>query len=336
VHTHLRPALPLLAALVACHGPGASDRPAPPASTGPTLTLTDTMITATFDAAGTAEPAERATLATKLLGSVTQVLVREGDRVSQDQILARVDARDVEAKRAQVDANITAAQAVYQDAETQAGRFRALYADSAATKYQLDQAETGLARAEAGLNAARAARAELDAVGSYAVIRAPFPGVVTRRYVDPGAFVAPGAPMLDLQDPSRLRVSVTVPPPVAASLKRGQSLELTIEDRSARGVLEGAVPAETGAVYTVNAIVDNAGRQYLAGSAAVIRIPAGRRPALLVPATAVVHEGDLTGVRVRTGQAVELRWVKVGATVDGRVELLAGVHAGDVIFLGGD
>jgi len=325
VHTHLRPALPLLAALVACHGPGASDRPAPPASTGPTLTLTDTMITATFDAAGTAEPAERATLATKLLGSV-----------SQDQILARVDARDVEAKRAQVDANITAAQAVYQDAETQAGRFRALYADSAATKYQLDQAETGLARAEAGLNAARAARAELDAVGSYAVIRAPFPGVVTRRYVDPGAFVAPGAPMLDLQDPSRLRVSVTVPPPVAASLKRGQSLELTIEDWSARGVLEGAVPAETGAVYTVNAIVDNAGRQYLAGSAAVIRIPAGRRPALLVPATAVVHEGDLTGVRVRTGQAVELRWVKVGATVDGRVELLAGVHAGDVIFLGGD
>ena len=91
---------------------------------------------------------------------------------------------------------------LYQDARTQAERFRALYADSAATRYQLEQVETGLARAEAGLQTARASRAELDAVGAYAEIRAPFSGVVTRRFVDPGAFVAPGAPILEVQDAS--------------------------------------------------------------------------------------------------------------------------------------
>ncbi len=190
-----------------------SRQPATPAmSDAPTFTVRDTTIPAMFDAAGIAEPIARATLSTRLMGSVTEVLVREGDRVRSGEPLARIDARDVEARRAQVDAGIAAAEALYQDARTQADRFRALYADSAATRYQLEQVETGLARAEAGLQTARASRAELDAVGAYAEIRAPFSGIVTRRFVDPGAFAAPGAPIVEVQDASRLRVSVTLPP----------------------------------------------------------------------------------------------------------------------------
>ena len=79
------------------------------------------------------------------------------------------------------------------DAEVQAGRIRALYADSAATRAQLDQAETGLARADGrAWPAARGMAAELAATASYAEVRAPFAGVVTRRFVDPGSFAAPG------------------------------------------------------------------------------------------------------------------------------------------------
>ena len=67
--------------------------------------------------------------------------------------------------------------------------------------------ETGLERAEAGLQAARAGEAELEAAGAYAEIRAPFAGTVVRRSVDPGAFVAPGQPIATVQDASKLRVS---------------------------------------------------------------------------------------------------------------------------------
>jgi len=331
-------------------------RPAAGLSSAPSITVAETTITATFDAAGIAEPMERATLSTKLMGSVTQVLVKEGDRVGRGQVLARIDARDVEAKRAQVDAAIAAAEALHQDALTQAERFRALYADSAATRYQLDQVETGLARAEAGLRTARASREELDAVGAYAEVRAPFAGIVTMRHVDPGAFVAPGAPVLDVQDPSRLRLSVTVPPRVAVRLKRGQAVAAEIEGQDVRATVEGIVPAPAGAVYTVNAVVANPARRFLPGSAATLRIPEGQRRAILIPAAALVRQGDLTGVRIQTPTGSDLRWVRTGTEyrVPGSermdsiertrypvlgtvlmIEVLSGLAPGDVILSAG-
>ncbi len=326
----------------ACGGnapePGAAK--APNQATGTTLVVRDTTIRGTFEAAGVAEPMQRATLSTKLMGSVTAVLVREGDRVAKGQVLARIDARDVQAKRAQVEAGIAGAEAMYQDAQTQATRFRSLYADSAATRFQLEQVETGLARAEAGLRTARASRAELDAIGDYAEIRAPFGGIVTQRFVDPGAFAAPGSPLIEVQDASRLRVSVTVPPRVAAALKSGEGLEAMIEGHPARAILEGAVPAPAGAVYTVNALVENPRRDFLPGSSATLRIPDGTRKAILIPASALVQEGDLTGVRVAVKGTAELRWVKLGgecAAAAGAapcVEVLSGLSAGDEIVVG--
>jgi RND family efflux transporter MFP subunit len=331
----------LLAALLAGCGRGEASDTSPPATTAmvdaETFTVRDSTIPGTFESAGIAEPIARATLSTRLTGSVTEVLVREGDRVRSGELLARIDARDVEARRAQVEAGIAAAEALYQDARTQADRFRALYADSAATRYQLEQVETGLARAEAGLQTARASRAELDAVGAYAEIRSPFSGIVTRRFVDPGAFAAPGAPIVEVQDASRLRVSVTLPPPIAARLRPGAALDASIEGRPAHAVLEGTVPAPASAVYTLNAIVQNPRGEFLPGSAATIRVPSGSRNAMLIPADALVREGDLTGVRLRTDAGSELRWVKAmdsGSGTGGMIEILSGLRSGDVILIG--
>jgi RND family efflux transporter MFP subunit len=330
-----------LALMMAGCGSGEVGDATPPAtpvmSDTPTFTVRDTTISAGFEAAGMAEPIARATLSTRLMGSVTEVLVREGDRVRSGEILARIDARDVEARRAQVDAGIAAAEALYQDAQTQAERFRALYADSAATRYQLEQVETGLARAEAGLQTARASRAELDAVAAYAEIRAPFSGVVTRRFVDPGAFMAPGAPILEVQDASRLRISVTLPPRVSAALAREAPLDASIEGRPVSAVLEGTVPAPSGAVYTLNAIVANPSGEFLPGSAATIRVPTGNRSAILIPVGALVREGDLTGVRLKTDAGSELRWVKAmdsAIGTGGMIEVLSGLRPGDVILIG--
>lgn len=337
-------ALLMAGGLAACGGES-PDRPiaqSPAGSTGATLTIQETTITATFEATGIAEPVERATLSTRLMGSVTGVYVQEGDRVRAGQVLARIDAREVEAKRAQVEAGIAAAEAMYADAETQAGRFRALYADSAATRYQLDQVETGLARAEAGLQTARAARSELDAVGAYAAITAPFAGVVTMRFVDPGAMAAPGSPIVEVQDDRRLRIGVTVPPAVAQRLRPGMTIAAVVEGVSVSAIIEGVVPAPAGGVYTVNAMIPNPAAAFLPGSSATLAIPTGTRTAILVPAGALVQEGDLVGVRMRAGTGAELRWVRIGSmpplTAPGPrlVEVISGLGAGDVILAGSD
>lgn len=309
--------------------------PAPPAAAARSFVAEETTLPATFEAAGVARPLREATLSTKLMGSVTRVLVQEGDAVSAGQPLVEIDARDLAAQAARTAASVAEAEAVRRDAAAQAQRIRGLYADSAATHAQLDAAEAGLARAQAGVGAARAAGAEVAAMRGYAVVRAPFAGVVTRRFVDPGAFAAPGAPLVSVQDGARLRISATAPPAAVAGVRRGQALPATIEGRSVTATVEGVVPAGSGQLYTINALLDNPGGAHLPGSAATLSLPQGQRRAIVVPAGAIVREGDLAGVDVLAGTAVERRWLRLGQTVGERVEVLSGLRAGDRVVLRG-
>jgi RND family efflux transporter MFP subunit len=306
---------------------------APPRAAGTTYTVRDTTLRATFDASGVAAPLQQATLSTKLMGTVLTVSVHEGNVVSAGQVLIRIDARDLAAREGQVAASIMGAEATFREASAQAGRIRALYADSAATKSQLDAAETGLARAESGVRAARAAVAELQAVSAYALIRAPFAGTITRRFVDPGAFASPGAPLITIQDGRQLRITANTTPDVARSLHRGQHVEALVEDRTVDAIVEGVVPSAAGNLYTINALVPNPGGAILPGSTATLRLSLGARPGILVPTRALVHEGDLVGVTLRTGDGDRTRWIRVGSTYGAMTEVSAGLRAGAVIIV---
>lgn len=298
-----------------------------------TYTVRDTTLSTTLDASGVAEPVQEATLSTRIMGTVVAVLAHEGDVVTAGAPLVHLDARDLAARDEQTSAALAAAEAVRADAARQAARIRALYADSAATRAQLDAAETGLASAEAGVRTARGASAELAAVRSYAVVRAPFAGVVTRRFIDPGAFAAPGTPLITVQDVSRLRLTASAAPDAVRGLRRGQTIAATIEGRSVLATIEGVVPAPGGSLYTVNALLPNARREFLAGSAVTLSLPRGSRPAVVVPASAVVRTGDLTGVTLRRPDGDVTRWVRLGATVGTSVEVTAGLRAGELVVL---
>lgn len=288
----------------------------------PTLLLVD----------GTATPVREAMLSTKLMATVTAVLVKEGDVVRAGQLLARLDARDLDAKAEQVAASVMAAQAQRTQAAAHAARMRALFADDAAPKAMLEAAETQLQQAESGLRAATAAGAELAAIGSYAEIRAPFAGRVTQRFVDPGAFAAPGAPIMTVQDASLLRITAHVTPEAARSLQAGESIDARIEGQPATARIEGVVPVP-GSLYAINAIVENAKGGFLAGSAASLQLTGATHRAIAIPAEAVLQEGDLTGVVVRTNAGDVRRWVRLGARVGTVVEVTSGLRAGEQVVV---
>lgn len=321
--------------LAACGGQTeghAEQAPSTP-PTGTALVVRDTTIAAETQATAVATPFAQATVSTKLMGTITAVLVREGDRVKAGDALVRVDARDLAAKREQVQASMASAEAMHREAELMANRMRALYADSAAPRAQLDAAEAGLARAKAGVDAARAGAGELDAVASYSVIRAPFNGVVTQRFVDVGAFAAPGAPLVTVQDQSRLRIVANVPPKAARDVTRGSTVEVTVEGVKASARVEGVVPAANGSLYTINAIVDNRDGALASGGSAALNVGSGTRTALLVPASAVRREGDLTGVTTTSGGVTTTRWIRTGEARGSMVEVLAGLADGDTVWV---
>ncbi len=334
---NLIPVAGTLLAMLALGACGGDKTPTPAARVpldGRPVAVIDTVIADAFDASGVAEPVRAATLSTKLMASVTAVLVHEGDRVAAGQLLVRLDARDLDAKRAQVQAGLAEATAVYNDAAVQTGRIRALYADSAATKAQLDQAETGLTRAAAGVATAKAMASELAATASYAEIHAPFAGVVTHRFVDPGSFAAPGAPIVTVEDASALRVTVSAAPEVVRGLRAGTEVRATVGDSAVRAKVEGIVPSGPN-LYTVNAVVANSKGALLSGSSATLALPRGTRRVILVPAAAVVRQGDLTGVRTVVDGQPSLRWVKLGRTTDGLAEVLSGLAPGDSVVVAG-
>lgn len=308
-------------------------RPTPahtPASPGlpaiETVAAVDTVIVATVEAAGIAAPIEQATLSTRLMGMVTEVLVKEGEAVRRGELLVRLDTRDLSAKEDQVRAGLAAAVSRTADAERYVVRIQALYADSAAPKALLDGAEAGLAQAVAGLEQARGAERELAAVAAYGAVRAPFDGVVTRRFVDPGAFAAPGTPLVTVEDGRILRISVTTTPDLARGIARGRMIESRIEGVSAVAKVEGVVPAPGGALYTINALVTDRDGQYASGGAAVLLVPRGTRRAVFVPQATISRQGDLTGVRVLEAGGPTLRWVRLGAALGDRVEVLSGLQ----------
>lgn len=321
------------ATLAAC-APADAGTPEAKAPTGNStvLEIVESDIASALEASGVAAPLRAATLSTKLMAAVIGVDVTEGSVVRAGQTLLRLDARDLAAKREQVSAGLSAAEAMRAQAFAHAARIRALHADDAAPTAMLEQAEAQLAQAESGLRAARAAAAELSAVESYATLTAPFAGTVTARLVDPGAFAAPGAPLLTIQDATQLRVTVHVSPDAARIVRRGDRVAVRIEAVDDVAVIEGVVPA-MGGLYAINALVDNHEGRHLPNSAATLAVPVGTHRGIVVPADALIREGDLIGVLLRTPQGDLRRWIRTGQARDGLVEVTAGLRAGDLVVV---
>lgn len=303
-----------------------------PARTGITVAVTDTTLPDMFEATGVAAPFESATLSTRIMATVSAVRPLEGSRVKKGDLLVQLDTRDIDAKRTQVTAAVAEATAAAEHAEITARRIRALHADSAAPRAQLDAAETGLARATAGLTAARGAMAELEAAAAYTEVRAPFDGVVVKRFVDPGALAAPGAPLLTVEATDRLRIAAALPAPLARGLARGNRITVRIEGETVDATIEGAVP-DAASLYRINAIVPNSNNHFLAGSAATVLIPNGSRDVVLVPTDAIIRQGELTGVhRVSAGRQL-LTWIVTGPARGTVTEVLSGLSKGDSVVI---
>jgi RND family efflux transporter MFP subunit len=302
---------------------------------GRVAVVRDTTIPDRFEAPATTEPNLQASLGTRHMGRVTAVPEREGQTVPAGALLVQLDDSELAAKRDQVDASISAAEAAYHEATLQANRIRGLYADSAAPRAQLDAVEAGLVRAEQGVRGARAAAAELAAVAEYATIRSPFAGLVAQRFVDAGSFATPGSPLVRIEDVSRLRVVASIAPTIAARVRTGTSLGVRIEGVDTRGVVEGKVPATGAALVNVQVVVDNRDGRFSPGSSASVQIEGASRTVIVVPASAVIRTGDLTGVRVETPNGVTTRWVRLGRPVGDLVEVLSGLAVGESILMTG-
>lgn len=294
-------------------------------------------------AVGSVEPIRRASPASRLMGTVVAAPFEEGDRVAAGQVLVRIDDRDLAARRAQQETRVAEAQVLLTDAETNLTRMRALEAERAIAGIQLEQAQTGRARAAAGLEAARASLREIEANASYGTVTAPFAGEIVRKNVNVGDVATPGAPLFVLEDLSRLRVVASVGEAAAARLRPGARVPVQIEAAGVRavGVVEAVVPASRPPVtgFRVNVILGRPSAAVISGMTATVLVPsdepdAGPGTRRLVPRDALVRRGQMVGVFVVDGTTARLRWVRVGLEDGESVEVLSGLRGGERVVVG--
>jgi RND family efflux transporter MFP subunit len=287
---------------------------------------------------GTVVARRRAEIATRLMARITSVTVDAGTPVRAGQVLVRLGAEDVAANRSRATAARDAAQAARDEAARNAARMDTLLSRDAVARVQRDQAQVALAQAEAQLAMAEATVQDVATTSGYATLTAPFAGVVASRSADPGDLAAPGVTLVVVEDDGPRDAVFAVPADLARSLQPGSSV-LVVDPDGRRTAAPVRVIARTADPVTrtveLRVIVP---RDWPSGIAVTALVPAGRHQGIAVPESAIVRRGQLTGVRVQMGDAVVLRWVRLGRAVasaggpdSARVEVLSGLEPGDLI-----
>jgi RND family efflux transporter MFP subunit len=189
--------------------------------------------------------------------------------------------------------------------------------------------------AEDRLRFAQAALAEAEALLAFATIRAPFRGVVTEKHVLAGDLAVAGQPLLVLESTQLLRAEGSVPERAAAALKMGDPLDVTLDDSAApvAGRIEeisGAADAASRSILIKAALPPGSARS---GQFARLRVPHGESDVLLAPIAALTRHGQMERVFVVTDGRAVLRLVKTGRAHGDRLEILAGLNAGEQVVV---
>jgi RND family efflux transporter MFP subunit len=317
----------------------------------------------TFEAGGVVQARTTAMIAARILAPVREVRVAPGDRVRTGQVLVVLDGRDLNAHARSARAAALAADqgAIAAASEQQAAtsalalarathdRIAGLSAKRSATAQELDDATGALraaearaagaaARAQAAVSGVESARAASEAAGtteSFALITAPFDGVVTEKMVEPGNMAAPGTPLLRLEDTRGFRLDVRADESRIGHISTGAVVPVSLDTGAG-----GAPRTVSGTVAEIGRAVDADARAFLvkitlpdtaglrSGTFGRAHFSALPRRALIVPAGALVHRGQVTSVFVVEKDIARLRLVNVSGT-----EVLAGLSEGETVIV---
>ncbi|WP_348545309.1 efflux RND transporter periplasmic adaptor subunit [Chthoniobacter sp.] len=265
-----------------------------------------------------------AAIEAKVTGRMESLLVAPGQLLKAGDLIAQLDAREIQARLDQ-------ALAVREQATRDLERARDLFAKKINTQAELDGAQ---ARERVAVGAVK----ETETMLGYTKIVAPFNGVVTRQLADVGDLATPGKPIVEMENPDALRFEADVPEALIGHVKLGAKLPVRIS----------AVPTPiAGTVVEMAPVASPASRTFLvkldlpptegarSGQFGRVLVPTGESQTIRVPAAALISRGQMETVFVAADHHAQLRLVRSGKRLDGEVELLSGISPGESVVIEG-
>ena len=314
-----------------------------------------------LNASGYVVAQRKAAVASKLTGRLVSLMVEEGSRVKEGQVIARLENEDALAARDQAEANLKVASANLEGARAELedtalsfNRNKELLARGIIAKATYDasearylRAQAAVAAAEAGIKAGSAVLQGANVAIEYALIRAPFDAVVLTKSADIGDIVTPlgaaanaKAAVVTIADLNSLQVETDVSETNLGLVKVGQPCEIQLDaipDLRFRGVVHAIVPTADRAKATVMVKVRFLGKDprilpEMRAKVAFLSRPLKteeEKPKTAVIRSAIVNRGDRKTVFLVQGDRAVETAITAGETLGEMIEVLGGAKAGD-------
>lgn len=309
-----------------------------PLMTGPvaaeTITLTPIEIPEWKAVYGRVEARDQVAARARIGGTLTELLVTEGDRVEAGQRIALVHDDKIAFQVEALDAQLRALDAQMTRAEAELTRGRELVERGVITPQRLEQLETDVEVVQNQIGATSAERLAVLQQAEEGEVLAPISGLVLGVPVTRDAVIMGGEPVAMIGG-GGLFLRLAIPERHAADLREGASLQIASNDGAQEGRLAKLYPRIEQGRVIADVEVEGLDARFI-DARVLVRVPVGSRAALLVPQAALTMRSGLDFVRVRNPDRDIDRTVIVGEVIelDGveHVEILTGLQAGDTVL----
>jgi RND family efflux transporter MFP subunit len=278
-------------------------------------------------------------------GFLQRRLVDIGDRVAAGQLLAEIDAPEVDQQLAAAEAAVATVRAQRDLSARTAQRWTELGARSVVSQQATDERRGDLAARTAQLNQAEAEVNRLRALTGFKQVVAPFAGTVTTRATDVGALIVAAAtnaqPLFTITDSSLLRLYVRVPQAYSASIGPGVTARFTVPEHGDRSFtaeltrMADALDVQSGSML-VQFTVDNKADELTAGGYAQVNIelpPRTGTAQVRIPASALIFRSTGTSVAVVDGEGkVAVRLVRIARDLGAEIDISSGLERTDWVI----
>lgn len=270
---------------------------------------------------------------------VEEVYVKTGDQVKQGEVLIRLNNADLQAKKAQIEAQLQQVNATLADATRDLERYQNLRKKQSISAKELEQIELKLTSVEAQKQATQQQLQEVNAELNYFIIKAPFDGVITAKNVQKGDLANPQQPMLQLEGKGGFEIEVAVSERNIAHFQQGDTAAVYLDNNPSKltAVVSevSSSSASTGGQYKVKAnLISREEMPLFSGMKARLVLATDQHSnGIFVPSSAIVRRGELKGLYVVSQQNTALlRWVRLGESFDDYVEVLSGLNKNEQVI----
>jgi membrane fusion protein, multidrug efflux system len=301
------------------------------------------VLTATIELPGRLEAYNRAPIFARVNGYLKGWSVDIGARVKAGEVIAEIDAPDLDQQLLQARADLANQQASAKLSEVTLARRRTLIASNFVSMQEIDERTADLSNKNAAVNSSQANVERLEALSGYKKITVPFDGIVTARTTDVGALInaggGSGPPMFVISDIRKLRVYVNVPQSYVPAVKVGAKAVISVPEYPTRA-FDATVEASSQSVDVNSGTtqmqlgLDNSAGELMPGGFANVRLNLQRDGVPLhIPASALIF--DQKGLRIATVTAddrILFKPVTIARDLGRDIELSGGISLEDRII----